>query len=164
MYLVGLARVCSQADMGNRHMGKVFLPLILLMGAAISGCGKPDPLANLSPDDRAFLFADSETHAPFLGQAVDNGPLNCYPQRMNQGYVLVDTDKDLFLDSIRPSGVERHKVLGVTTTEKGFIVKGQNGVSVPFNLIIERQGTDRAWISWDGARPDLFRRCEKAGE
>jgi hypothetical protein len=145
-------------------MTKLLWPVLVLIGAALSGCGKPDPLADLSPDDKAFLFADSDTHAPFLGQAVDNGPLNCYPQRMNQGYVLVDTDKELFLDSIRPSGVERHKIITVTKTEKGFVVKGQNGVSVNFNLIIERQGTDRAWISWDGARPDLFRRCEKAGD
>jgi hypothetical protein len=145
-------------------MTKLLWPVLVLIGAALSGCGKPDPLADLSPDDKAFLFADSDTHAPFLGQAVDNGPLNCYPQRMNQGYVLVDTDKELFLDSIRPSGVERHKIIAVTKTGKGFVVKGQNGVSVNFNLIIERQGTDRAWISWDGARPDLFRRCEKAGD
>ena len=161
--------------MGNRE---IFLPVRIgttsdveslftpkaILGIGVASCGKTDPLADLSADDRAFLFADSDTHAPFLGQAVDNGPLNCYPQRMNQGYVLVDTQSELWLDSIRPSGVERHKIISVTKTDKGFIVKGQNGVSVNFNLIIERLGTDRAWISWDGARPDMFRRCERAGD
>jgi hypothetical protein len=144
-------------------MAQVVRSLLVLGALTLFGCGKPDPLADLSVDDRAFLFADSETHAPFLGQPVDNGPLNCYPQRMNQGYVLVDTDKQLWLDSIRPSGVERHKVLGISKTDKGFVVEAQNGVSVNFNLIIERQGADRAMISWDGARPELYRRCERAG-
>jgi hypothetical protein len=137
---------------------------LLCLTGALTGCGQKDPLADLSADDRIFLFGESDTHAPFLGQPVDNGPLNCYPQRMNQGYVLVDTDKELRLDSIRPSGIERHKVLGVTKTDKGFIVEGKNGVSVHFNLIIERQGTDRAMISWDGAKPELYRRCERAGD
>jgi hypothetical protein len=145
-------------------MTKVLRSFLLIGALCFSACAQPDPLAGLSEDDRLFLFADSESHAPFLGQPVDNGPLNCYPQRMNQGYVLVDTDKELWLDSIRPSGVERHKILSVTKTDKGFTVQGQNGVSVNFNLIIERLGTDRAMISWDGARPELYRRCERAGD
>lgn len=138
--------------------------LAIACGILLGGCGKPEPLAALTPDDRAFLFAGSDTHAPFLGQPVDNGPLNCYPQRMNQGYVLVDTQNDLFLDSIRPSGVERHKVLSVSKTDNGYVVSARNGVSVDFDLIIERQGTDRAMISWDGAPPELYRRCERAGD
>jgi hypothetical protein len=144
----------------TKMLGSIFVVAALSLG----GCAKPDPLVSLSPDDKVFLFADSETHAPFLGQAVDNGPLNCYPQRMNQGYVLIDTDKDLWLDSIRPSGVERHTVLSVAKNDMGFVVTAKNGVGVNFNLIIERQGIDRALISWDGAPAEQYRRCERAGE
>lgn len=146
-------------------MSQLFKPLLMAALLGLGACGgKPDPLASLSADDRIFLFADSDTNAPFLGQPVDNGPLNCYPQRMNQGYVLIDTATALYLDSIRPSGVERHTILSVAKTDQGFIVKAKNGVSAPFDLIIERQGIDRAIISWDGARPEVYRRCERAGD
>jgi hypothetical protein len=146
-------------------MTQVWRSLCVAGAVMVSACTQqPDPLAGLSPDDREFLFADTQTHAPFLGQPVDNGPLNCYPQRMNQGYVLVDTEKELWLDSIRPTGVERHKVLGVSKTDNGFVVEAQNGVKAPFDLIIQRQGRDRAMISWDGAQPELYRRCERAGD
>jgi hypothetical protein len=156
--------LCGQIAREIALMTKSMTSICVLAAIALCGCGKADPLAGLSPDDKAFLFADTGTNAPFLGQAVDNGPLNCYPQRMNQGYAFIDTPSDLWLDSIRPSGVERHKILSVTKIEDGFVVKGQNGVSVNFNLIVERQGVDRALISWDGAKPELYRRCEKAGE
>jgi hypothetical protein len=155
---------CGQIALEIALMTKSVASFCLFVALALSGCTKPDPLAELTPDDKAFLFADTGTNAPFLGQAVDNGPLNCYPQRMNQGYAFVDTATDLWLDSIRPSGVERHKILSVAKIQNGFVVKGQNGVSVNFNLIIERQGTDRALISWDGAKPELYRRCERAGD
>lgn len=140
-----------------RHVGLVFG---LLVGSA---CVPSDPLSALSGDDKTFLFGDTGTNAPFLGQTVDGGPLNCYPQRMNQAYVLIDTDRDLWLDSIRPSGVERHKILSVKTMKAGFVVKAQNGVSVPFNLVIERKGRDLASISWDGAPAEMYRRCDSVG-
>ena len=128
-----------------------------------AGCAPRDPLAGLSDDDKIFLFADTQTNVPFLGQPLDSGPLNCYPQRMNQGYVLIDTDKELWLDSIRPTGVERHKILSVEPVKTGFVVKAQNGVSVGFELQIERKGRDLAMISWDGAPAELYRRCPDIG-
>jgi hypothetical protein len=141
------------------------LQLAILLGLIwVPACGQRDPLAGLSSDDKEFLFAKTDTNAPFLGQPVDGGPLNCYPQRMNQGYVLIDTPSQLWLDSLRPSGVERHKILSVEKSEGGFIVKGQNGVTVPFNLLIERRGVNMASISWDGAKAELYRRCEVAGD
>jgi hypothetical protein len=132
--------------------------------AVLGACAPADPLAGLTPDDKVFLFAGEGTDVPFLGQAVDNGPLNCYPQRMGQGYVLIDDATGLWLNSIRPTGVERHKVLGVTKTDTGFDVKAQNGVRVPFELQFERQGADRALISWDGAPAALYRRCPQVGK
>jgi hypothetical protein len=129
----------------------------------VGGCSSPNPLGDLTVEDKQFLFADTGTNAPFLGQTLDGGPLNCYPQRMNQGYVFVDTKSDLWLDSIRPSGVERHKILSVKATQRGFVVKAQNGVTVPFELHIQRQGTDMATISWDGAPSEMYRRCAAIG-
>jgi hypothetical protein len=134
---------------------------IVILG--LGACSQSDPLAGLTPDDKAFLFADSDTHAPFLGQPVDGGPLSCYPQRMNQGYAFVDTVDKLWLDSIRPSGIERHDILSVVPTDDGFVVKGKNGVGVPFDLIITKAGQDKASISWDGAPAELYRRCTVAG-
>jgi hypothetical protein len=129
----------------------------------VLGCTPRDPLAGLSSDDKAYLFAEAETNVPFLGQPLDGGPLNCYPQRMNQGYVLIDSSDELWLDSIRPSGVERHKILAVVATPDGFVVKAKNGVGVGFNLVIERKDKDVAIISWDGARAELYRRCPRRG-
>ncbi len=132
---------------------------LILMALACSACRPVDPLAGLSIDDIVFLFADTGTNAPFLGQPLDSGPLNCYPQRMNQGYALIDTESDLWLDSIRPTGVERHKIMSVVPAENGFVVKAKNGVGVGFELIIERKDKDLAMISWDGAPAELYRRC-----
>jgi hypothetical protein len=136
--------------------------LVLATLAAI-GCTSRDPLAGLSKEDKVFLFADTQTHAPFLGQPVDNGPLNCYPQRMNQGYALVDTATDLWLDSIRPTGIERHKVLSVAAVDGGYVVKAKNGVGVTFELLIDRKDKDLAMISWDGAPAVVYRRCQTVG-
>jgi hypothetical protein len=130
---------------------------------ATSACAPRDPLGGLSSEDKTYLFADSETSAPFLGQPLDNGPLNCYPQRMNQGYALVDTEKDLWLDSIRPTGVERHKILSVDAVDNGYIVKAKNGVGVNFELLIDKKDKDLAMISWDGAPAEIYRRCPIIG-
>lgn len=140
-------------------------PWILALGALVgAGCAPNDPLSDLSQEDRVFLFAEEGTNVPFLGQPVDAGPLNCYPQRMNQGYALIDTDKALWLESIRPSGVEKHDILSVETVQGGFIVKAKNGVGINFDLLIERKGKDQALISWDGAPAQLYKRCPLAGD
>jgi uncharacterized membrane protein len=57
--------------------------------------------------------------------------------------------------------VERHKILAIVATDNQFEVKAQNGITVPFDLIITRLGPDRATISWDGAPADTYRRCER---
>jgi hypothetical protein len=129
----------------------------------ILGCTPTDPLAGLTSEDKAYLFADSGTNVPFMGQPIDAGPLNCYPKRMNQGYVLIDTADELWLDSIRPSGVERHRVLSVVPTPDGFLVKAKNGVGVNFDLQIDRKDRDLATISWDGAPSEVYRRCPIVG-
>jgi hypothetical protein len=135
----------------------------LMMAMLAVSCAPRDPLAGLTSEDKAYLFADTGTNVPFMGQPLDNGPLNCYPQRMNQGYVLVDTETELWLESVRPTGVERHRVLSVAPTAEGFVVKAKNGVGVNFDLIIKRQDKDLAMISWDGAPADVYRRCTVVG-
>jgi hypothetical protein len=136
---------------------------LVLAVMAFSACAPRDPLAGLSSEDKDYLFADSETSAPFLGQPLDNGPLNCYPQRMNQGYALVDTETELWLDSIRPTGVERHKILSVSAVDNGYVVKAKNGVGVNFDLLIDKKDKDLAMISWDGAPAEIYRRCPIVG-
>ncbi|MCA3693394.1 hypothetical protein [Aquidulcibacter sp.] len=131
----------------------------LAVGLFISACAPGDPLGKISAADRDFLFAGKDTNAAFMGQPADAGPIACNPQRMNQGYVLMDEESGLWLDSIRPSGIERHKILAVEPTEKGFEVRGQNGVGVSFSLIIEKISDETASISWDGAMPEKYLRC-----
>lgn len=132
---------------------------ILAAGMIATACAPADPLGKISADDREFLFAGKDTNAAFMGQPGDVGPIACNPQRMNQGYVLMDEETGLWLDSIRPSGIERHKILAVEPTEKGYEVKGQNGVGVSFSLIIEQTGDQTADISWDGATAEKYLRC-----
>jgi hypothetical protein len=133
----------------------------LLCTGALSGCG--GPLAGLSADDRRFLFADSQSDAAFMGKPHDGGLPGCDPDRMDQAFVLVDTRSGLWLDSVRPTGVERHKVVRVERPEPGtFDVTGQNGAEMPFTLHIVRSGNAIVEISWDGAEPSTFLRCEKA--
>jgi hypothetical protein len=130
--------------------------------ALAAGCAPPDPLEGLTSADRAFLFADSESSAAFMGMAAGGGLPSCDPRRMNQAYVLVDTRTGLYLDSVRPSGVERHRVSSVAAVSGGFEVKALNGANLPFTLQIVRAGYSIAEISWDGAEPETFLRCETA--
>ncbi len=133
---------------------------VMAGGMLALGCAPAGPLDKISADEREFLFAGTQTNAAFLGQPRDSGPLACNPQRMNQGYVLMDGKSGLlWLDSIRPSGIERHKVLGVEPIENGYEVIAQNGVGVSFSLIIEQTGNQTASISWDGAKPEQYLRC-----
>lgn len=145
-------------------MAAIFRIGVIAALVVVSGCTPRDPLQGLSSDDKTFLFAETGTNAPFLGQPLDLGPLNCYPQRMNQGYALVDTETDLWLESIRPTGVERHKILSIASAENGFVVKAKNGVGVNFELLITKKDRDLAMISWDGAPSELYRRCPQINQ
>lgn len=140
-------------------MRYTLITCLLAAGLFATACAPADPLAKISADDRDFLFAGKDTNAAFMGQPGDAGPIACNPQRMNQGYVLMDEESGFWLDSIRPSGIERHKILAVEPTEKGYEVRGQNGVGVSFSLIIEQTSDDTASISWDGAMPEKYLRC-----
>lgn len=129
------------------------------LGMLATACAPADPLGKISAEAREFLFAGKDTNAAFLGQPGDSGPIACNPQRMTQGYVLMDEETGLWLDSIRPTGIERHKILAVEPIENGYEVKGRNGVGVSFSLIIEQTSDDTASISWDGANPEQYLRC-----
>jgi hypothetical protein len=129
------------------------------LGMLATACAPADPLGKISAEAREFLFAGKDTNAAFMGQPRDSGPIACSPQRMTQGYVLMDEETGLWLDSIRPTGIERHKILAVEPIENGYEVKGRNGVGVSFSLIIEQTNDDTASISWDGANPEQYLRC-----
>lgn len=130
-------------------------------GAVLAGCG--GPLAGLSADDRRFLFADTASDAAFLGQPNDGGAPGCDPGRMDQAFVLIDTATGLWLDSVRPTGIERHKVVRVRAVRPGaYDVEGRNGADIPFTLQIARTGNAIVTISWNGAESATYLRCEKA--
>jgi hypothetical protein len=127
--------------------------------ALVAGCGSGSPLDDLSAADRAYLFADSETSHAFMGQPADGGALDCEAARMNQAYVLVDTAHSLWLDSVRPSGVERHRIVKVTGGGDRFEISAENGAGAPFALQVRRVGELQADISWDGAPAARYLRC-----
>lgn len=135
------------------------LAAVLLL-PALAGCG--GPLSGLSAEDKRFLFADSASDAAFMGKPHDGGLPGCDPDRMDQAFVLVDTQRSIWLDSVRPTGVERHAVRSVTKVDGGFEVLAENGADIPFRLMIARSGNAIAEISWDGSEPSTFLRCEKA--
>lgn len=135
------------------------LAAVLLL-PALAGCG--GPLSGLSADDRRFLFADSARDAAFMGKPHDGGLPGCDPDRMDQAFVLVDTQRAIWLDSVRPTGVERHVIRSVSKVDGGFEVLAENGARIPFRLTIVRSGNAIAEISWDGSVPSTFLRCEKA--
>ncbi|GIU67645.1 hypothetical protein [Candidatus Phycosocius spiralis] len=130
-----------------------------VLGIGMSACTPKDPLAHLTQEDREYLFAGPKTNAAFLGQPGDGGPIACNPDRMSQGYVLIDAPKAWWLDSIRPTGTERHKILRVETTADGFDITAQNAIGVSFHLLIEQRGRKKAEISWDGAPAESYIRC-----
>lgn len=135
------------------------LAAILLL-PTLAACG--GPLAGLSSDDKRFLFADSASDAAFMGKPHDGGLPGCDPDRMDQAFVLVDTQRAIWLDSVRPTGVERHAVRSVTKVDGDFEVLAVNGADIPFRLRIARSGNAIAEISWDGSEPSTYLRCEKA--
>lgn len=132
----------------------------LVLLPTLPGCG--GPLSGLSSEDKRFLFADSASDAAFMGKPHDGALPSCDPDRMDQAFVLVDTQRSIWLDSVRPTGVERHAVRSVTKVDSGFEVLAVNGADIPFRLTIVRSGNAIAEISWDGSEPSTFLRCEKA--
>jgi hypothetical protein len=118
-------------------------------------------LSNLNETEREFLFADESSSGAFFGQPIDGGPVGCYPQRMNQAYVLIDGADGVWIDSVRPTGVERHAITGVQSGATSYTINARNGAGAPFALKVDRLGNDKAIISWDGMAPTTYQRCTK---
>jgi hypothetical protein len=111
------------------------------------------------------LFADAETDGVFMGRPQDPGGRRCDPRTMDQAYVFVDAGPQLELRSVRPSGVERHKIKRVERSGESLVVYAENGARAPFSLSLTITGPDQAEISWDGIPQGPFERCDalKAG-
>lgn len=141
------------------HMFKLSAALAV---GALGACAPAQTPDKLSASDFAFLFAGDGKTAPFFGEPQMGVALSCSPAIMNKAFVFVHNKSSYWLDSVRPSGVERHKILAIVADGDQYEVKAQNGITVPFDLIITRHGPDRATISWDGAPAQDYRRCERS--
>lgn len=137
----------------------------LAIAALAAACGPSGPLGGLDAPDRAFLFADAETDGVFMGHPEDPSARRCDPRVMSQAYVFVDGGPRLELRSVRPSGVERHKIKRVERVGDSLVVYAENGARAPFSLTLRRTGPDQAEIGWDDLPQGVFERCDalKAG-
>lgn len=122
-------------------------------------------MSSLDAKDRAFLFADAETDGVFMGRPEDPSAKPCDPRGMSQAYVFVDAGPRLELRSVRPSGVERHRIKRVERSGDTLIVYAENGARAPFSLTLRPNGTEQASIAWDDLPQGVFDRCDalKAG-
>ena len=138
---------------------------VLAIAALAASCGPSGPLASLDVRDRAFLFADGETDGVFMGRPQDPAAHRCDPRAMNQAYVFVDAGPQLELRSVRPTGVERHRIKKVERVSDTLVVYAENGARAPFSLVVRPTGPDQAEISWDDLPQGVFERCDalKAG-
>jgi hypothetical protein len=141
--------------------------LIVLLASACSGANAPPVdqaqqlLSSINETERNFLFGGSTSSAAFFGQPIDGGPIGCYPQRMNQAYVLVDKPDGVYIDSVRPTSVERHQITSVVPDGRAYTINAKNAAGAPFALKVNRLSNDQAMISWDGTKASKYQRCER---
>lgn len=135
----------------------------LLMASAclmlLISCGKDNSLDNLSQNDRYFLFGEDESKITFLGWPISGGKPSCNPEDMGQGYSFIQSDKGFFIESIRPSGVERHKIHSIIHNGNNLEIKARNAASLPFSLVFTNIETNSVNISFDGEQNTSFLRC-----
>lgn len=133
-----------------------------IIGAAllfVSSCGSKDPLSGLSESDKLFLFGDDESKITFMGWPNNGTKASCNPNSMGQGYAFIMDGNSIFIESIRPNGVEKHKINKISASD-GFIeIKAKNGANLPFTLKFSEIGESATFISFDGEANSQFVRC-----
>lgn len=134
--------------------------VILSALLCLAACGSSNPLGDLDARDRAFLFADAETDGVFMGRPQDPGAGGCNPRLMDQAYVLVDGTPQPELRSVRPNGVERHRIKRVAREGGDLVIYAENGARAPFSLTVRMTGADQAEIFWDDLPQGRFDRCD----
>ena len=84
---------------------------------------------------------------------------SCEASEMGQGYRFKIKDGVFFIESIRPSGVEKHIISSVESSDDKIIIKAKNNANLPFKLIISNISDENANISFGGEADSLFARC-----
>lgn len=126
---------------------------------ALSSCGAKDPLSGLSESQKLFMFGDDESKITFMGWPSNGQKVSCNPSIMSQGYAFIIDEKSLFIESIRPSGTERHKISDIVSSNGNIDVKAKNGANLPFSLKFTNFAENSVSISFDGEANSEFRRC-----
>ncbi len=135
--------------------------LILLCSVlAFVSCTKKNPLDTLQEKTKYYLMGDDESQISFLGWPNDKSSRpSCEASEMGQGYRFKITDGVFFIESIRPSGVEKHIVTSVENGEDKIIIQAKNNANLPFKLIISNISDENAKISFGGEANSPFARC-----
>ncbi len=134
--------------------------LIFSLGLLVlASCSIKDPISSLDENDKTFLFGDDESKITFLGWSIIGDEPSCNPENMGQGYSFIKIDDDFFIESIRPSGVEKHKINSITHSNNVIEIKAKNGANLPFKLILSNIMANSVEISFDNEQNSRFLRC-----
>ena len=135
--------------------------LILLCSIlALGSCTKKNPIDTLEEKTKYYLMGDDESQISFLGWPnIKTDKPSCEASEMGQGYRFKIKDGVFFIESIRPSGVEKHIISSVESSDDKIIIKAKNNANLPFKLIISNISDEDANISFDGEANSLFARC-----
>lgn len=133
----------------------ILMSCILAFGA----CEKKDPIASLDEKTKYFLMGDDESPISFMGWPSNGGESSCNASQMGQGYSFKQTADGLFIESIRPSGIERHKINAINIGSGTIKIKAKNNANLPFALILSNVSENAVDISFDGEAKSNFVRC-----
>ena len=136
-------------------MAKSFILLVVTLGI-ICGCSKSG-LETLPAETRDFIYGSGRV--ALLGKPI-NGVADCEFANSQQGYVFKKVDNKLFIDSLRPSGTNTHKVDSIKRVGNGFEVIAENGIKSKFTLSFSNQGDDTIDIAFNDLDKNRFLRCE----
>lgn len=138
---------------------KILIAVIAVAFAA--SCTPKNPLANLQEAQRFFIFGDDESTVAFMGSPFAGNSVSCNADDMMQGYSFSQVDGAVQLESIRPSGAERHTVTSIATNGSDIVVRAKNGANLPFSLIFSDIQQNEVQISFDGEGKSTYMRCIK---
>lgn len=126
---------------------------------SIASCGVKDPVSGLNETNKLFLFGDDESKITFLGWPIIGDSPSCNPEDMGQGYSFIKNDDGFIIESIRPSGIEKHKINSIKSFDNKIEIKAKNGANLPFSLILSNISGSNVEISFDNEVNSRFLRC-----
>jgi hypothetical protein len=133
--------------------------IVLCALIALAACEQKEPLSQIDEGTRYFLFGDDESRISFMGIPADNGIARCDPTNMQQAYGLRQGDAGVFIESVRPSGVERHIVRAINGDKAKITIRAKNNANLPFTLVFTNINETGADISFDDTPKQHYARC-----